>query len=258
MLRIAGVEWLKTKRTPARWLTFLTPFFVAVFLLWYFSGRTITPGTQTAIFQTFFEVWSALVIPVGTGLLAGLMSHQEALAGHYHGWLATKRPRRQLYAGKLMMLVFLGSFSTFLATMALVAGLHLILDITVAWPVYLFAAILAIVGMLPLLAFHCWLSLIWGFGASIGVGGIGLLIAALMVTRLGDAIWPWVPWAWPVRFPVLAGVFLPGLNLPPETSFDVVIRQMTQGMVHAGIFFVVMLMGGLLWFERWEGRKNDD
>ena len=39
----------------------------------------------------------------------------------------------------------------------------------------------------------------FGKGASIGIGIIGSLISALMLTGLGDGIWQVIPWAYSMR-----------------------------------------------------------
>jgi ABC-2 type transport system permease protein len=49
-------EWIKTKRTPVRWLVFLTPVIFAALTTRYFSLKTITIDTQISIFQAFFQV----------------------------------------------------------------------------------------------------------------------------------------------------------------------------------------------------------
>src|SRR5690606_41457400 len=108
---------------------------------------------------------------------------------------------------------------TQMASTALILGFKLIQDVLIAWPIFLTATLMALVGSLPLSAIHYWISFSWGFGPSIGVGGVGLLIAALMATSIGDTIWPYVPCAWPVRLPLLAGAYLtyhPGWVSPPD------------------------------------------
>jgi ABC-2 type transport system permease protein len=190
------------------------------------------------------------------------MIHQEELAGNFNGFLGSKLPRRDLYLGKLIMLILLASASTFLAVLALLAGLSFILNIPVPWPIYIAAAIMAIIGTFPLLAFHLWISFAWGMGASIGIGGGGILIAALMATSLGNKIWQFVPWAWPVRLTGLAEaylLYLPGMEYPPEIiSSGFVVGQAIKGLVLAAIFFISLLAGGLIWFKMWEGRKIYD
>lgn len=255
-------EWIKTKRTSVRWLTFLTPVIFATLITWYFSLKTITIETQVSIFQAFFEVWAALVVPLGAGLISGLMIHQEELAGSFNGFLGSKLPRRDLYLGKLAMLVVLASASTLLAVLVLLAGFSFILNIPLFWPIFIAGALMAMIGTLPLLVLHLWISFAWGMGASIGIGSGGVLIAALMVTSLGNKIWQYVPWAWPVRLSMLPGVYLlnlPGMKSPPEIiSSGFIVNQTIKGLIPTAIFFLSLLAGGLIWFKNWEGRKIYD
>jgi len=261
-MKILISEWLKAKRTPVRWISFLTPVVFTVLIVWYFSLRTITTDSQILIFEAFFEVWTALVIPLGAGLIPGIMIHQEELAGGFNGLLGSKLPRRNLYLGKITMLILLASISTLLAVLTYIAGLSFILNIYISWPAFIIAAIMAIIGTLPLLALHLWISFAWGMGASIGIGGGGILIAALMATSVGDKIWQFVPWAWPVRLSGLAGayfLFLPDMKLPPEAiNPGIIVNQAIKGLIPAALLFVILLTGGLIWFKKWEGRKITD
>ncbi|SET14578.1 lantibiotic immunity ABC transporter MutG family permease subunit [Anaerobranca gottschalkii] len=261
-MKILISEWIKTKRTPIRWLAFLTPVIFAALIIWYFSLKAIMIDIQISIFQVFFEAWTALVIPFGAGLISGLMIHQEELAGSCNGFLGSKLPRRDLYLGKLSILILLASASTLLAVLVLLLGLSFILNMYISWPIFIIAAIMAMIGTLPLLAFHLWISFAWGMGASIGIGGGGVLIAALMATSLGNKIWQFVPWAWPVRLAGLAGaylLYLPGMKLPPEIiSSGFIADQAIKGLIPTAVLFVSLLVGGLIWFKRWEGRKISD
>lgn len=45
---------------------------------------------------------------------------------------------------------------------------------------FLTAAVLVILGTLPLLALHLWISFAWGMGASVGISMGGLLMAAIL------------------------------------------------------------------------------
>ena len=88
------------------------------------------------------------------------------------------------------------------------------------------------------------------------------MIAALMATSIGDTIWPYVPWAWPVRLPLLAGAYLtylPGMDSPPDViASGKIIRLSLQGLISSTITSLMMLGGGMIWFARWEGRKKTD
>ncbi|HZK84186.1 MAG TPA: lantibiotic immunity ABC transporter MutG family permease subunit [Desulfosporosinus sp.] len=262
MMNLLLSEWLKTKRTPIRWLAFVTPVIFAALIIWYFSYQKVTTDTPFSIFRAFFEGWTALVIPIGAGLISGFIIHQEEMAGSFNGFLGSKLPRKDLYLGKLTMLILLTSASTLLSTLVLVEGLGYIANIHVPWIIFLLGAIMTIIGTIPIVAICLWMSFAWGLGASMGIGGGGLLIAALMITPLGDNIWQFVPWALPARLSALPGYYLhylPGMQFPPSViSSGYVIYETIKGLISSAAFFVIMLVGGLLWFNKWEGRKFYD
>ena len=140
-------------------------------------------------------MWTAVIIPLGAGLLAGFIIHEEELAGDFHGFLNSEVSRDSVYLGKFFSVDFLSLMScTFISTVILCAGhescgtrervLCCVYD----------GSTFAVIGSLPILAIHLWISLLWGIGASIGTGMGGLLMGALIgATSLGDKIWILVP-----------------------------------------------------------------
>jgi ABC-2 type transport system permease protein len=265
MIRFWGIlaaEWLKTRRTALRWLPCLAAFGLAAGLVWYLSGTTPTAQMQVRAFQDLFETWTALVLPFGIGLAAALAIQLEEQAGSFNGLLGSRPPRAVLYLGKLVLLTALVSAGTALATGLLLAGVHWILmpGLPLRWDVFLGALVLVLAGALPLIAGQLWVSLAWSKGPSIAIGGMGLLAAALFgATSVGNGVWPWVPWAWPVRLVNLAGVFLPGVGLPAGVQpADVFLKEAPLGLVPALALFVLLVSGGIVWFQRWEGRMIYD
>ncbi len=110
----------------------------------------------------------------------------------------------------------------------------------------------AVIGSLPILAIHLWISLLWGIGASIGTGMGGLLMGALIgATSLGDKIWILVPWAWPVKLSMFPAVYLLSRTDP---VFEDTVRQMMTGLAAVVIGTAVFLTSGMIWFRKWEGR----
>lgn len=253
-------EWLKTKRTPIRWLTFLIPIIYGALIIGYITLRGIDQNTQILAFQVFFEAWTSFIIPLGAGIVSGFIVYQEELAGSFNGFLSSKIPRSRLYMGKLVILILSATISTLIALIVLGIGLQLILNVPIAWPIFIAAAILCIIGTIPILTLQLWASFTWGMGASIGISIAGLLNAALMgATSLGDKVWQFIPWAWPVRLTRLLNPYLQftsDMQIPPESiSSGFVINQLVIGLVAVGICFAVTLAGGITWFNKWEGRK---
>ncbi|AUS98034.1 lantibiotic ABC transporter [Clostridium thermosuccinogenes] len=262
-MKILYVEWLKTKRTALRLLTFCFPVVYAALIIGYVALRGIDKNTQTLVFQTFFEAWTACIIPLGIGILSGLIVHQEELAGNFNGLLSSKVSRYGLYGSKFILLVLTMTASTLIAAVALGVGLDLFLGVTISWPIFIAASILAIIGAIPLLALHLWAGFRWGMGASIGISIGGLLMAALMgATNLGDKIWQFIPWTWPVRLAMLSGAYLQfseDMQFPPAViSSGFVLKQLAMGLAASLLCLAAALIGGIIWFNRWEGRKSYD
>ena len=241
--RLLRADWLKTRRTPLRWAIFLVPAGYALLLLWYFSSFPASPELAAKIYYAFFEVWTSF-LPLLFGVLAGLMCLQEEQAGGFAAMLGLPVSRSGIYASKLVMLIAAALGSLLLAAAILVIGAKFVLGIG-ALDAGSFGkgALLATAGALALCALHLWLSLAFGFGAGVGIGGAGLLISAIIgATGVGDAIWEAVPWAWPVRLAMhpMAAVALPRV------------------LLYALLLFVFIAVCSLLWFQRWEGRKQEE
>jgi hypothetical protein len=239
------------------------PVVYAALIIGYFALRGIDKNTQTLVFQGFFEVWTVCVIPLSIGILSGLIVHQEELAGNFNGLLSSNVSRYGLYGAKFILLVLTLTANTLIATVALGVGLDVFLGVSIGWPIYIAASILAIIGAVPLLALHLWASFRWGMGASIGIGIGGLLMAALLgATSLGDKIWQFIPWTWPVRLGILPGAYLQfteDMQYPPEViSSGFVLKQLAMGFTVSTLCLVAALIGGIVWFNRWEGRKSYD
>ncbi len=254
IVKILSAEWLKTKRTPMRWVVFFAPIIYSIFLLWYFSLKKITPNLQNNIFQYFFEGWTTMIIPIVVGLISGFIIYEEELAGSFNGFLGCKLSRTSLYLGKLTMLILFTSVSIIIATFVLVFGLALFINIKVSWMIFIRAAAFTEIGTIPLLAFNLWLSLAFGMGASIGFGGAGIVISALLI-YIGDKVWQFVIWAWPYRLSMIQFFYLPGESIKYHKY---IFHETIKGIIPVTLSFIVISILGLIWFNKWEGRKSYD
>jgi len=246
MLRLMRADWLKTRRTPLRFAVLTAPAAYALLMLFYFANRRITPELPREMASVFFEGWTVM-LPLAVGVLAGLLALQEEHAGNFAAWLGAA-PRSAVYASRLLFLVLLHAGSVLCAAAWFLAGMLVRPGMPAPDAGALFAgALLAAAGSLPLIALHHWLALAAGWGASAGVGGAGLLAAAIIgATVVGDRIWLYVPWAWPVR---LSQVPLAPDRMPAAPE---------KGLLLSLMLFALTAAGGSVWFRRWEGRRGED
>ncbi|MHA6529691.1 lantibiotic immunity ABC transporter MutG family permease subunit [Paenibacillus sp. BAC0078] len=251
LLRLVSSDWLKTKRTPIRLLTVAAILGYPALLLWYFARPARTAELPYVIHQTFFDSVS-IVLPIGTGLLAGLLAAQEENAGHFNGLLGQNASRTLIYISKLLLLVMLVAVFLFGSMLLLLLGMRYILHLEQPGvEMFLISGLLALAGSLAVCTFHLFLALAYGLGASIGAGGAGLLVAAIIgTTSVGDAIWPYVPWSWPARLAGFPAAAMPGNPL------SLLQDGLLQGLVPACMVFLIAAVCSILWFCRWEGRKS--
>ncbi len=255
MMGIFCAEWLKTKGGALRPLVFLLSPLVGAVLAWYVAGRPwIAAGSA---FSGFFSVWAALVMPLALAIVAGQLVHEEEDAANFNGLLLCAKPRALLYLVKLALLLLLAAVATGLAVGAFVLGLWLGGYASGGALLYAEAGAVCWLAAIPLAALSLWLAFAFGMGVSIGVGMGGMLIAAILGgTLLGDAIWPFVPWAWPVR---LASAVAIGQS--QEINATLVEAFMAQAGLACALALVggmLLIVGGCAWFSRWDGRDTGE
>lgn len=251
MMRLLIAEWLKTKRSALRWLIGTLPVVVGGILGWYIVGRPWI--TAASAFSGFFSVWSAMVVPLGIAICAGQLAAEEAESG-FTAMLLCARPRVAIYLAKLIMLAFFVAMATALAVGTFCFVLWLGGHAGDEWALYGRAALACWAAALPLAACHLWLAMARGLGASVGVGIGGALVGALIGdTLLGDGIWPFVPWAWPVRLSVLQAVEPSTLSAPEQLALA---QSMNLACLIALISGILVTVSSLWWFSRWDGRHT--
>lgn len=257
MIKLLLSEWLKTKRTAVRWLTLCMPLVFSIFSVIYLSIRP--NSSQEFAFEGFFTIWTVFVIPLGVGVLSGLIVDEEELAGNFNGFLLTGISRTKLYLGKFLLMFLCLSICTFIAVLILCIGMSLGMEGEIFTSVFVMAAIFIVVGTLPILAIHLWLSFAWGMGASIGMSIGGILMSALFgLTGLGTKIWPFIPWTWPIKLGMLPGIYFS--DAIQSNSMMELLPNIKQTIIIGGgsvlFWLTIILIGSMIWFNIWEGRKN--
>lgn len=245
LLRSICSDLYKMKRTPIPWLHVFVPLIGALAFLWYYSvtGNDNSLGKLTG----FMEVL-CMVFPLLIGLLCGLTAAQEEQAGSYQVILSEARSRAVAYMSKLLLLLVLSGLSVTFAVAIFSTGIH-----AVPPQLYVHIVMAAWGGNVFLYILHLFVGFRFGRSASIGLGVLGTLISALMMTGLGDGIWHWISWAWSAR---LCANLIFRQQSPSETAFA--ITDMQYGITICLIVTLLSLAASLLWFQRWEGSKSNE
>lgn len=258
MIKLLLSEWHKTKRTSVRWFTLCMPLVFSLFVVIYLSIRP--NSSQEFVFEGFFTIWTVFIIPIGVGVLSGLIVYEEESAGDFNGFLLTKISRTKLYLGKFVLMLLCLSICTFIAVLILCIGMDFGMKGEIFTSVFVVAATFMVVGTLPILAIHLWLSFAWGMGATIGVSIGGILMSALFgLTGLGTKIWPFIPWTLPIKLGMLPGIYFS--DAVQNNSTMELLLNIKQTIIIGGgsvlSWLIIILIGSIIWFNIWEGRTNN-
>ena len=221
VVRCWKAEYQKCKHSILLYMHSMIPIICAAIFAGYYHISRWELATKIS---AYLEVL-AVAFPFLIGIIVGLVVQIENQAGHYQLLLGTIPSRMATYIGKLGFLMICAFGATFLAL----------------------GTFAALYREAP------FVGMSFGKGASMGLGIAGSLIAALMITGLGDATWKYIPWAWGVRamdYTVLAWDS-PQLYAQVRTDFF-------SGMIISVCCTVCLLIASLVWFHGWEGGKNSE
>ena len=242
--RCIKAEFVKCRHSALMYLHILVPFLGAVVFAGYFliSGWDI----QTNI-SAYLEVL-ATAFPFLIGIVVGVVVHLENQAGHWQLMLGTIPSRPAAYIGKLSFLMISAIGAAALA-LGCFATIYRVAPLTV----YLKAWVLLIVAVFPLYLIHLFVGMQFGKGASMGLGIAGSLVAALMITGLGDTVWTYNPWAWCVRF-----MDYTVLSWSNPDVFNLVCHDFFIGIVIDLLSSLLFFFLSIIWFRFWDGCRVND
>ena len=118
---------------------------------------------------------------------------------------------------------------------------------------YIKPLIILILAGIPIYLISIFVGFSLGKSVAMGLGIVGSLLSALFVTGLGDFIWKFLPWGWGVRF--MDYCVLQCVN---ERQFYSTFHEFQLGFIFMLIFTVVLFIISLMWFQRWEGGKENE
>ncbi|HDR6308218.1 TPA: lantibiotic immunity ABC transporter MutG family permease subunit [Bacillus cereus] len=246
--RILRADFIKMKHTIFFWIHIAMPIIgIALFLSYYSISKVDSINKVSGYIQVL-----SISFPLLISIVCSSVVEQEAVTGNFKELLSTEYGRRKAFISKVCLLLICGFCSTMLAVVGFAAGFHFLLGQN-DFPFALYVEISFILFGCQIFMYiwHLFLNFRFSKGASIGVGIIEILLAALMLTGMGDVIWKYTPSAWGVR---LCNYFL-GYKLSPD-SMHVLQAEGKFGAVNCVCFTIIAFVISLIWFSFYEGRKE--
>lgn len=244
ILSMIKADFIKMKNTPFYWIHICLPIMGVVFFMVGYSFLSYDGTSKTLGYLKVI----LLLFPVLIGVLASMVIEQEAGAGRFKEMLGCVYGKQLSLISKTSMLLFSGLTSTIIAVGGFFIGFQFYLHENVLPASFYGYIILIIFGsQVFLYMFHIGLSLLWGAGASIGMGIFESLTAALMSTSLGDGIWQWIPCGWGIRLSTYFSLKYQSVNGLPEFN---------EGVKNSILFTIIFGILLIIWFNFYEGRKE--
>lgn len=246
-LKRIQAEFLIIRRTWVLWLHIVMPVAgIVVFLLYYRMSSWNDWGKISGYTQAL-----AVVCPTLVGFVCAFSAEQELLAGHFQNFLGIGRYREVNLAVKLGVLMLLSLAAMLLAVCGFGVGYHLFVSRTqIPFGFYVKTALILWIVQIFEYCFHFFLGVRFSKGISIGAGIVESLLAALLMTGLGDGIWQWVPCAWAVRF---TGYFMENVQAAGANA-----GAMWSEVLSVLLITLVSVVLTFIWFHFYEGKRLED
>ncbi|MDR0880376.1 MAG: lantibiotic immunity ABC transporter MutG family permease subunit [Clostridioides sp.] len=241
--------FMKLRRSHISLLHILLPVLAVLAFTWY-AGVTKVDKTEIAV--GYFQVLS-LGFPTIIGVVCAMVAERDMNAGKGFDLLTSTNPKVMSIVGMLITTLFLGFLSVIIAVMGFGESISAIYSENPFTMKFYFIVVCTMILTNTLLyAFHLFVSLRFGKGASTGLGVFGSLVSALMITGLGDGIWMFIPCSWSIRFTTM----LAYAEVSPGSLTNQLVAEARLATVSCTAMTVIVIVGLLIWFNRWEGKTS--
>ena len=210
LLRALYAELLKTRRTLALTLVFITPVAIVILsVLNFLRASTFFFGEGVSawewLIRNIFGLWALLLLPLFIALQAALLANLEHQNGGWKHLFALSETRWSIYVAKeIIVLLMIGLSHLVLIVGIVVAGSVLqltnsrseIVFGTVPWDKLLLSATVVYMSSWLLVVVHSWIALRWRqFTLTIGVA-ITAVVAGFMAANTQQGFF--FPWSMPI------------------------------------------------------------
>lgn len=238
---------LKLKKTPFFILHLAVPALGVLVFITYLGATGYEPGNLAV---DYFQAL-ALVYPIVVAWLCSIAADQEVDTGGGF-FMLSAISRSKTLLSKLIFLLLLGLAACLFATVGYGALAPLVsAGYAPSYQLIFVSALIVWACSVFLYLFHLWLNLKFGRNVSFAAAAFELLLAALMLTGLGDTVWYLVPSAWSMRLVELYARHIAGGSIHSFLPVPYVIPIIA-------VFIVGMFTLLFIWLWRWEGRKSYD
>lgn len=244
--RFFRIERYKLCHSPLLLVHLFIPLAGMAMMLTYYA---ISPWNESMRVSAYLQILS-MAFPVIIGVVTSMTAEREARAGVFQMQLCAPCHKCIPHIASSLVLLLFGFFSTVIAVCGF-GALFRLMGYTAFSPVfYVKAAVLLFLGGSPLYLLHYLVGFQFGKGACLGLGIVGSLLSALLLTGLGDKIWMFLPWGISIRFVSVLAAY------PNEPFFNS--PEVGNALCFLAVSSVALMLIMVFWSKEWEGRHCEE
>ncbi len=194
----------------------------------------------------------SIVFPVLIGIIMAVLTEIEQRAGGFYSMLVTPNEKYIPHISQLLLIMMFGFIASVLALVGFGIGFIGMGYTEMTLTFYVMEGVFLFISVIPLYLLHYIVSFCLGKEFGIGLGIVGGLMSALLLTGLGDRIWVYIPWGIAARFP--ESVLLYKVSKTNGLQYDTMIKSYLYIAMFTLLFATLF---GVI-FNKWEGRKSED
>ncbi len=208
---LCSVEFIKLRRTPALWMTFVAPLLVVLLeLVLLFDRRSFPNGDATRVWHDLlangWALWLMFFAPMLIAFQAASLANVEHAGRHWKQLFAFPIPRWGVYAAKVLVSGLLLGVSFMLVTTGFVLDVLIYsavgghrLALEIPWFDIMSTACRAYFACWLMIGIQSWLSARFaGMATPIGIGFAALVIGIVLTPIRRGALSSWHPWTLPL------------------------------------------------------------
>lgn len=228
---------------------FIIPILGLIIMLSYY---VISSWSELDKISVYLQV-VAMAFPLIISIIVTMVYEQEEEGSRFQYFLSVPDKKYVPHLSKLFLLIILGIISTIISILGFGLIFKFIGNDSVSLLFYLKEVGIMFISNIPIYMIQYLVVFCFGKGASIGLGIVGSLIAALMITGIGDGIWFVLPWGYSIRF----SSYFFQYNM--KNSLVIIAEEQVKlAMVSILIFIIVFVILQLVFSNYWEGRREND
>lgn len=244
MFRLIHGHWLKTKRTPLRWLSWLLPILYGSALFLYFFTQSGPRFNVYQEFQAFFLLF-AMAALFSLSFYVPLLCSLDKVTGFFGNELRIGVSRKKLFVSRYLFLLGLTGWIEAVAFLVF-SGLQFLLSGRVlSLSVNFFFLFGIFVSLMPIILLYLFLALLFNEAGSL-VAGILFTLSGILLgtTDLGASIWFFIPWTWGFRL-----IY----KVMPQQVIQETFQEYWAVIWGCLLLSLLLLLLELFWYNRWEG-----